>query len=41
MPSIPYVGETFEGHVPAKMKLAHFTVGSDTTADVTVGSTGE
>lgn len=39
--AIPEVGEIFAGHVPASMKLHKITVGSDSSADVVVGSTGE
>jgi hypothetical protein len=38
---IPEVGEQFTGYVPSKIQLHKITVGSDTTADVTVGETGE
>lgn len=38
---IPEVGEVFNGNVPAPVKLHKITVGSDTTADIVVGSTGE
>jgi len=40
--SIPEVGEVFSGYVPAKRQIAKVTFGAgDTTADVTIGDTGE
>ncbi len=40
--NIPEVGEVFSGYIPAKLNIARVKFGAgDTTADVTIGDTGE
>lgn len=38
---IPEVGVPYKGYIPANVELAKYTIGIDSTADVTVGETGE